>query len=327
MAIAWVVCFVFVFLCIRGVEWVLRRPFVSKRTDKYILITGCDSGFGHGTAKMLSGFGINVFAACYTDLGVKTLTEYASSRLTPLRLDVTNPKSIQQAAQYVKDCLPANKGLYGLVNNAGIFGSYSGPLDWLTTSDHREVFEVNYFGMVAVTEAFLPLLKKEKGSRIVNTSSLFGRMFMMGTGPYTASKHAVEGYSDVIRNELRPFGISVHIIEPTVILTPILERQRLENATKMAWERLSEEKKREYGGEEFFQRHMKGLDDLYRVGSSDMGPVVRAYEHALFAKWPKYRYIAGVNSRIFWLFMVLPECIVDSIFSMKSTLVPTEQTR
>lgn len=89
-------------------------------------------------------------------------------------------------------------GLWGLVNNAGIAGSHIGPLDWLNADDHREVFNVNYFGMVNVTNVFLPLIKKEKG-RIVNVASILGKMSMESMGPYVASKHAVEAFSDVLR--------------------------------------------------------------------------------------------------------------------------------
>lgn len=85
-----------------------------------------------------------------------------------------------------------------MINNAGIGGSHIGPDDWLTTDDHREVFNVNYFGMVSVTNVFLPLIKKERG-RIVNTASILGKMVLPNTGPYSASKHAVEAYSDCLR--------------------------------------------------------------------------------------------------------------------------------
>ncbi|ELT96200.1 hypothetical protein CAPTEDRAFT_5213 [Capitella teleta] len=314
-------CCVF-YLLLKGIEWLLRKPHISRRAAKCVFITGCDSGFGHETAKILTRYGITVFAGCYTDLGMKILQEYNAINLKPVRIDVSNKKSITEAVQWVKGQLPEGKGLWGLVNNAGIPGSHIGPMDWLTLDDHREVFDVNYFGLVAVTEAFLPLLKKEKGSRIVNTASILGRMTMMFSGSYTATKHAVEGYSAVLRNEIRPFDISVHIVEPTVIFTPIADETRLLSAAKRAWNRLEDDKKNQYGEKYLEQMQTVAFANYYKMGSPDLTPVLDAYEHALFSWWPKRRYLVGVNSTTFWLMMVLPDVITDFLSNMSTPLVP-----
>jgi NAD(P)-dependent dehydrogenase (short-subunit alcohol dehydrogenase family) len=139
---------------------------------------------------------------------------------TPLLLEITSQASIREARDQVSALLGTSP-LFGLVNNAGISGA--GPLELLDLDEFRRMFEVNVLGAVAVTQAFLPMLKPARG-RIVNISSVSGRIAPPFMAPYAASKFALEAVSDCLRHELHPFGISVVVIEPGIIHTPIWEK-------------------------------------------------------------------------------------------------------
>ena len=173
-----------------------RADFVSPE-QCYILITGCDTGFGHAAVRLLDDRGCHVIATCLTESGVNSLKQECSSRCLTLQMDVTKSEEIQRVYKRVLEYLPNNKGLWGLVNNAGTLGKF-GQSDWLEKSDYEYVMKVNFFGLVDVTSHFLPLLKQSRG-RIVNTSSIIAQFRLGGTNPYTASKCAVSGFSDSLR--------------------------------------------------------------------------------------------------------------------------------
>ena len=157
------------------VWWLLSSPNRSikpkDRAKKVVVITGCDTGFGFQTAQLLQQQGCQVVAACLTDEGVVALADKVS---LAHRCDVTNAESITTLAAAVEKFIADHDGLklWALINNAGI--GIGGNIDWLPMDVTRKVMEVNFFGVVATTQAFLPLLKKCKHSRIVNLSSLAG---------------------------------------------------------------------------------------------------------------------------------------------------------
>ncbi len=147
----------------------------------------------------------------------------ASPRLMPIGLDVTDAASIAAAVHTVR-AMGGEDGLAGLVNNAGISDRRS------TRSDSpllgwRRQFDVNVFGLIAVTQAFLPLLRQARG-RVINMGSMAGRAAMPFMAPYSASKYALEGLTDSLRVELQPWGIDVALIEPGAIATPIWGKTR-----------------------------------------------------------------------------------------------------
>ena len=148
------------------------------------------------------------------------LRENASPLLTPVMIDVTDAASIGAAAAKIKE-QTGHYGLAGLVNNAGI--GVSGPLELIPIEELRRQFEVNVIGHIAVTQAFLPLLRIAKG-RIVNIGSVNGALASPYLGPYSASKFAMEAITDALRIELRTWGIRVSIVEPGPIATPIWEK-------------------------------------------------------------------------------------------------------
>lgn len=195
------------------------RKFAPKKRilnpeDKAVFVTGCDSGFGHNAAKLLDKAGYWVYAGCLlpSDSGATNLKNQCSSRLRIVHLDVSNADMISNALQFVKDTLDG-KDLWAVVNNAGI-GLYS-MLDWSTIDTYRRIHEVNAFGTVQVTNAFLPLLKQAKG-RVVNVASVLGTFSWPGVIPYCMSKHAAFAFTEGLRQELKQFNVTAHVILPVL---------------------------------------------------------------------------------------------------------------
>jgi NAD(P)-dependent dehydrogenase (short-subunit alcohol dehydrogenase family) len=178
-----------------------------------VLVTGASSGIGETTALRLSRNGWRVLAGVRREVDAERLRE---AGLQPLILDVTEPDHVAAVADEV-----GGAPLQGLVNNAGI--ALAVPLELLPLDELRRGLEVNVVGQLAVTQALLPALRRGRG-RVVNMSSIAGRSSLPMLGAYGASKHALEGLTDALRIELRPFGIEVVVIEPGTIATPIWTR-------------------------------------------------------------------------------------------------------
>jgi len=184
-----------------------------------VLITGASTGIGRATALRLDAAGWRVFAGVRKEEDAAALSEAGSERLMPLILDITGAGQIAAAAARVE--AESAAGLDGLVNNAGV--AIPGPLETLAIEDFRRQVEVNMTAHVAVTQALLPAVRAATG-RIVFISSIGGRVALPLTGAYHAAKFGIEAVGDVFRQELRPWGISVSIVEPGSIDTPIWER-------------------------------------------------------------------------------------------------------
>jgi NAD(P)-dependent dehydrogenase (short-subunit alcohol dehydrogenase family) len=123
----------------------------------------------------------------------------------------------------------------------------NGPDDWLTVDDYQKVMDINAMGVIRVSQKFKMFVKKAKG-RMVTVTSVMGRVVLKATGPYCMSKYASEAYMDILRQEMRDFGVTVHIVEPGVFRqTGILETENMEKIQNMVWDRTSENTKREYG--------------------------------------------------------------------------------
>jgi NAD(P)-dependent dehydrogenase (short-subunit alcohol dehydrogenase family) len=178
-------------------------------------------------------------------------------------------------------------GLHGLVNNAGIV--IAGPLEFVPIDALRSQLEINVIGQVAVTQALLPLLRRSRG-RIINMSSVSGRVATPFLGPYAASKFALEALSDSMRLELMPWGIHVSVIEPGPISTPIWKKSM--EVTKIMIDKLPPSAKVLYGPA--IEAALRWEHDIKQSMSSPK-VVVRAVEHALMASKPRTRYRIGIN--------------------------------
>lgn len=194
--------------------------------EDYVLVTGVSSGIGYATVRDLLAADYKVLGSVRTQADADRLAEEFGEDFHPLIFDVTDEEAVQVAVEETRRIVGDN-GLYGLVNNAGI--AMGGPLQHIRMEDFRRPFEVNVFGMLAVTQAFLPLLGADHDSdlpagRIVNISSISGHTVYPFVGPYAASKYAVEAVSDGLRRELLIYGIKVILIVPGSVSTPIWEK-------------------------------------------------------------------------------------------------------
>jgi len=193
---------------------------------KKVVITGVSTGIGYSSAKILCDSGYRVFGSVRKQEDAEKITSEFGANFTPLIFDVTDSKGIQENAQIVKGELIPGEALAGLVNNAGV--AMGGPINLIDTDVFRKQFEVNFFGLIEVTKTFLPMLGAVKNSmqqgKIINISSVSGRRAHPFVAPYTASKFAVEAFSDALRREMLLYGVDVILIEPGPIKTAIWDK-------------------------------------------------------------------------------------------------------
>ncbi|KAM7328262.1 hypothetical protein ACRRTK_012354 [Alexandromys fortis] len=295
-----------------------ERKVVSHLQDKHVFITGCDSGFGNLLARQLDRRGMRVLAACLTEKGAEELRNKTSDRLETVILDVTKTESIVAATQWVKERV-GNRGLWGLVNNAGI-SIPSGPNEWLNKEDFAKILNVNLLGVIEVTLSMLPLVRKARG-RVVNVSSIMGRVSFSGGG-YSISKYGVEAFSDSLRRELSYFGVKVAIVEPGFFRTGVSNSGLHLCSVKMLWDRASSEVKEIYG-EKFLAScivDLTRLKSLDQKCKEDLSLVTDCMEHALTSRHPRTRYSAGWDAKLFFIpVSYLPTCLADAIFYRAST--------
>jgi len=254
-----------------------------------VMVTGASTGIGRATALRLDADGWRVFAGVRREADVEALREAGSDRLAPVILDVTDADQIAAARDRIAGELDG-AGLDGLVNNAGV--ALPGPLETLPIEDFRRQIEVNLTGQVAVTQAMLGLIRKARG-RIVFISSIGGRIAFPLTGAYHASKFGIEAVGDVFRQELRPWGIAVSIVEPGSIDTPIWERG--EAAADEIGQRAHSAQEDLYG--KAIESYRKVVKQLAARGIAP-GKVAEAVEHALSADRPRARYLVGLDAKI-----------------------------
>jgi NAD(P)-dependent dehydrogenase (short-subunit alcohol dehydrogenase family) len=269
-------------------------------TGKAVVVTGASSGIGAATARRLADAGFTVFAGVRSPIG--TALGSPSPNILPLRLDVTDADSIASAARAVAELGPA---LFGLINNAGI--AVAGPLEYLPIQELRAQLEINVTGVVAVTQAFLPLLRRTHG-RIINVGSIQGRLTAPFLGPYSASKMALEAITDALRMELAPSGIAVSIIEPGAVATPIWQKGAAQKTRLL--DAMPPEALTHYG---------KSIDAVTAIAQSEERsgiPPERVAElllRILTAKKPRARYLVGRPARIQAVIAHLPESIRDRL--------------
>jgi len=266
-----------------------------------VVVTGASTGIGRATALLLDAQGYRVFAGIRNDRDAEGLQAEASPALTPLILDVTQEESVRLAVTRVRR--ETGGGLLGLVNNAGV--SLNGPLELLPVSEIRTLFEVNVVGLLAVTRAFIPMLRKEKG-RLVNISSGHGLLAVPDKSAYAASKFAVQAISDSLRLELRPFGISVSNLVVGKVDTAVLDKILAQR----------EELRRAVPPEvfdlyaplfEFFDRDVKNLPGI------PPEEVARVVAGALSARRPRAHYLVGPGARKMKNLAHLPLRIRDAL--------------
>lgn len=270
-----------------------------------VFVSGCDSGFGKALMERLSKSGSHVIAGCYTVKG----QVYASKLpgVSALSLDVTDTESIAAAASFVAETV-GEAGLDGLVNNAGVCDQF--PLEFLAEDKMRTMFEVNTFGAWRLTRAMLPHLRRAKDPRLVNLSSILGRVSSPGLDAYSASKHAMEGFSDAWRMELAG-KIRVVLVEPGMMQTGLFDRV-LGNSLARAYEKApSHARLHSPFAELQEQRNVSYLAIRYLAGRPES--VVSALDRALRSWWPLPRYVVGYDATLIALFNMFPSCVNDTL--------------
>ncbi len=232
---SWLVIIALLVIIAITTQYIMDRVYKDV-TDKYVLVTGCDSGFGNLLARYLGQKrGCHVIAACLTEGGVEALERGApKGTVTGIVMDVTDTESIRLARDKVATIVD-DKGLWGLVNNAGIAG-IPAPYHWLKKQEIQRVLDVNLMGTIEVTNEFFPLIRRAKG-RIVNVASTMA-VLPAATGGYSISKIGVEAFSDALRVTCRAFGVTVHILEPGFFQTNLTARDSVMTAVTNAWDRL-----------------------------------------------------------------------------------------
>lgn len=271
---------------------------------KAIVITGASSGIGRDCALELDRRGFQVFAGYRKEEDAVFLRVDASANLVPLRIDVAEAGSIAEAVAQVEHGV-GERGLAGLVNNAGI--AIAAPMEFVPLDALRRQLEVNVVGQVAVTQAFLPQIRRASG-RIVHMGSISGRVAAPLLGPYSASKYALEALSDSMRIELIRWNIHVALIEPGAIDTPIWSRSS-QFAQQIADDFPPE-------AEKLYGNAMRTLQR--RIGdirATPTKPVVEAVIHALTSERPRARYLVGRDARLRLVLAYLPTRVRDRLIA------------
>src|SRR5918995_951751 len=268
--------------------------------SKAVLITGCSSGIGWATADWLVNVGWRVYA---TARNVEKIAPLGESGCRLLALDVTDEDSMHRAVEEVE----REEGAVGaLVNNAGY--SQSGAVEAVTMEKVRAQFETNVFGLVRMCQLVLPGMRRQGYGRIVNVSSMGGKLTFPGAGYYHATKHAVEAVSDALRYEGEGFGIKVSVIEPGLIRTGFADA---------AIGSMDDQQEGPYAG--FDEAVARTTTENYERGPfSRLGgepeAVAEAIEQALSARNPRSRYAVTPSAHLFLgLRRLLPDGAWDSV--------------
>ena len=248
-----------------------------------VVVTGASTGIGEATASHLASLGFEVRPGVRKPEDAERLREQG---LAPLMLDVTDQASITAARSELGD-----GPLAGLVNNAGI--AVSGPLEFLPVDEVRRQLEVNVVGQVAVTQALLPALRRGRG-RIVNISSIGGRVALPLLAPYNASKFALEAISDSLRRELRRFGVEVVVVEPGGVKTPIWDKGNQSADTLI--EEAPPEATELYG--DMIEAIRAESRKIAQERGLPPGAVAEVVGRALTAKRPRTRYLVGRDAKM-----------------------------
>ena len=272
---------------------------------KKVVITGVSTGIGYSSAKILCDSGYRVFGSVRKQEDAEKITSEFGANFTPLIFDVTDSKGIQENAQIVKGELIPGEALAGLVNNAGV--AMGGPINLIDTDVFRKQFEVNFFGLIEVTKTFLPMLGAVKNSmqqgKIINISSVSGRRAHPFVAPYTASKFAVEAFSDALRREMLLYGVDVILIEPGPIKTAI-------------WDKVPDLDDNEFTGTDYESSLRKFYKMFIEMGKKgfDADIIGNRVKEILQDPSPKTRHVITPNRFInFTLPGILPDRIFDKL--------------
>ncbi|MFD9288485.1 SDR family NAD(P)-dependent oxidoreductase [Streptomyces sp. NPDC060030] len=274
----------------------------SSENQKLIVVTGASTGMGAATARELARRGFHVLAGVRRDRDADALR---ATGIEPVSLDITDPAHVEALAERVTD---DTRPLHALVNNAGV--QVNAPVEVLPVAEWRQVFEVNLFGHIAVTQALLPALLRGKG-RVINISSIGGKFAMATYGAYAGAKFALEAVSDSLRREVAPMGVQVVVVEPGGVRTEMAARG-VATANRLATLMTPDQEER-YGG---LVRANNGLMASGTASGLTADAAARAIAKAVTVRRPRTRYTAGRDAAlIIRLGRVLSDRTVDRVLA------------
>src|SRR5215218_8411685 len=266
-----------------------------------VLVTGASTGIGEATVLHLATLGFDAVGAVRKDEDAERLE---ARGVRTVRIDVTDSDQIGAARDELGDT-----ALTGLVNNAGI--AVAAPLEFLPVDRLREQLEINLIGQMAVTQAFLPALRRARG-RIVMVSSIGGRVALPLVSAYNASKFGLEGMSDSLRRELRSHGVDVILVEPGGVKTPIWNKA--EQLADDMLEDVPPEAERVYG--RLIAAVRAGTQEIATETGSEPREVAHAIGQALTSSRPRTRYLVGRDAKMRAVMSrVLPDRVMDRMIS------------
>ena len=277
--------------------------------QKSAVVTGASTGIGRAITKTLIDNGWRVFGSVRKEEDAASLKQEFGEAATPLKFDVTDPDAIAEAANEVRAALKGQT-LNALVNNAGV--ALGGPLLYIDPAVVRRQLEINVFGPLFVTQAFGQLLGADRSlngspGRVINMSSIAGKIASPILGPYAMSKHALEAFSESLRRELLIHGIDVVVVGPGAIQTPI-------------WAKADEIDAEDYKGTEYYDLMMSMRTQFQEVGAAGLPPedVGALVHNILVAEKPKTRYAILRNKFLMWtLPRLLPKRRLDRIVAKR----------
>lgn len=306
----------FALLVVARVHRSIRERARLEMKDRWVVITGCDSGIGLGVVEKLAAVGANVIACTYTPEGIERAAEAGAKRT--LRFDVTDEAAVQDAVNQIKEITDGN--LWGLVHNAGMV--QPGFVEYQLLETYRRVMDVNYFAVVRLTQPFIPMLKHSKG-RVIIVSSVDGIVSLPGNAPYDSSKYAVEAYADALRVELSFWDVHVTVVNPATMRTPLA--LGFFEAHKKTWELMEQH---DPAGAWIETWTREWLDEYVTVNSKNLASMaqdpihaIRDVVHGVTAKHPRMRYLSGTLAKtLFRALWKMPE--QWSFVVKKGTITP-----
>jgi NAD(P)-dependent dehydrogenase (short-subunit alcohol dehydrogenase family) len=294
-------------LLVAFVAWLVWQPLKRRAmldiSDRWFVVTGCDSGIGAGVVEKLVEARASVIAFTFTEEGAKAALD-AGAKLAPC-LDITDEAALRQACDQLEQACGGR--LSGVVHNAGI--AKPGFIEFQPIDNFRRTMEVNLFSIINLTQMLIPHVRAA-GGRFVIVTSVDGIVSLPGNAPYDASKFAAEGYADALRAELSLFNVGVSVINPSTLRTPLVDR--FFPSVRDTWEAMD---RLDPGGEwkkvwtrewleEYVERQSEGLARI----AQDPKCAIEDIFHAVAAKRPRMRYLSGKAAKtIFYALWVMPE--------------------
>lgn len=340
---------IFIYLSWNISSWIWRKApsFLKEKinpNNKAVFITGCDSGFGHALAKRLADYGFIIYAGCLfpSGKGAIELRKHSPKKIHIIKLDVTSQEDVDRARESVDKLIGSNH-LHALVNNAGILASTE--VEMGSMDPFIKQIDVNTIGLIRVTKAFLPLLRRPVGGseveesednpiagdksegdgkkcerylvdskpgRVINVASLAGRFSIPGMVGYCLSKSAVISFSDGLRREMVKWGIDVITIEPHLFNTNLVNNEANHRIIHHAWAETSKEIRDAYG-DAYFQGYQIFLNKVLASARPRVSAVVDTIFSAVTEQFvsPVYMVLGDLESLRVWMWTFWPTRALD----------------